>query len=118
MEQIREILGIERRITSYNVCYTKLLRFRLRFQDLRFHRQLLGRLGQEMARQARNIFTPLGQLGDMDADDVQTMEQVLTEAPLLDQPLQVLMGRRDDTHIDFDRRMATDAIELAIGQDP
>ena len=54
----------------------------------------------------------------MDADDVQTVEQVLTETPLADQALQVLVGRGDDAYVHLDRFMPADPVELSVGQHP
>ncbi len=46
------------------------------------------------------------------------MIQILAKHPALYAILQVLVGRGDDAHVHSDRRLAADAIELALGQYP
>src|SRR4029077_6758374 len=42
------------------------------------------------------------------------MIEVLAEEPAADPLLQVLVARYDDAHVDVDRRLAADAVELAL----
>src|SRR4029077_15789161 len=42
------------------------------------------------------------------------MIEVLAGEPAADPLLQVLVARRDDAHVDVDRRLAADAVELAL----
>ena len=53
----------------------------------------------------------------LDADDVQAVVEILAEEAALHSLLQILMRRRDDAHVDADRRLAADAVELAFGKD-
>ncbi|MOA69267.1 hypothetical protein D3C78_1973560 [compost metagenome] len=50
----------------------------------------------------------------MDADDVQAVEQILTEFALLHALLQVLVRRGNNAHVHFHRGITADAIELTI----
>ena len=71
-----------------------------------------------MAKQHRYIVTPLSQWWRIDTNDVEPMKQVFAEAGFLDRAREILVGRRNDANIDLDRCLATDAIELALGQHP
>ena len=46
------------------------------------------------------------------------MQQVLAKEPLAHPFLEVLVGRGDHTHVGFLRRMAADAVVLAVGEHP
>ena len=87
-------------------------------EHLGLHRQLLCGPGKEMPGQGGNILATFRQSGDMNADHVQPVEQVLAELAGLHQRFQILMGSGNDAHIDLDRRVAADPVELAIGQHP
>ena len=50
----------------------------------------------------------------MDRDDVEAVVEVLAEAPLGDRGGEVLVGRRDEPHVDPQRLGAADALELAL----
>ena len=54
----------------------------------------------------------------MDADYVQTVEQVFTKLAGLHQGFKVLVCGCDDANIDLDRRVPANPVELAIGQYP
>ena len=45
------------------------------------------------------------------------MEQVFAKAPCLDRRFQILVGRGDHTHVDANRHLPADAIELAFRED-
>ena len=51
-----------------------------------------------------------------DANDVQAVQQVFAEQVFLDARLEILVRRGDDAHVDLDRQLAADAIELAFRQ--
>ena len=80
------------------------------------HRELLGRRVEEVLHQQRNILAPLPQSRQMNADHVETVEEVFAKGAGFDQALQVLVGRRDDAYIYFDRLVSADPVELAISQ--
>lgn len=44
------------------------------------------------------------------------MEKILTKEAATDSILEVLVSRCDHSHVDTDRRLATDAVKLAFGQ--
>ncbi|OIQ81875.1 hypothetical protein GALL_363420 [mine drainage metagenome] len=69
-----------------------------------------------MAHQQHNVLAPFAQRRQAQADDVEAMEQVLAELPLLHPLLQVLVGGGDDADMRLDRVVATHAIEVSIGQ--
>src|SRR5439155_25580062 len=50
-------------------------------------------------------------------DDVQPVIQVLAEAPRLHLGLEVLVGGREDAHVDLQGAVAADPLELALLQD-
>ena len=56
----------------------------------------------------------LAQRRQVDADDVQPVEEVLAEPALLHLVLQVDVGGGDDAHVDLDRLHAAQAHELAL----
>ena len=85
-------------------------------QQLRFYAQFARGNLQEMARQAGNIFPTLAQWRQMNADNVQAVEQILTELAFLYPLFEILMGRSDNPHIHFHRRIAANAIKLTVCQ--
>ena len=54
--------------------------------------------------------------GGMHPDDVEAMEEVLPERAGAYARFEVLVRRRDDAHVDPNRHVAADPIELAVGQ--
>ena len=82
------------------------------------HTQLFGALLQEVAREHRNVFEPLAQRGQAQADHVQAVEQVLPEAALFNALLQVLVGGCDHTHVGLDGVVPTHTVEVAVAQHP
>ncbi len=90
----------------------------IRMQALGFYVQLLGGAQQEVAGQLGDILAALLEGRNMDADDVEAMEQVFTKLAVGDPFLQVLVGGGDDPHIYLHRLMAPDPVELAICQHP
>ena len=53
----------------------------------------------------------------LNADDVQAVVEIFAKKSALHSGLQILMRRRDDAHVDADRRLAAHAVELAFGED-
>ena len=62
----------------------------------------------------RNVVRPLAQRRQIDAQDVEPIEQIGAEPPVLDELAQRLVRRGDDAHVDRDRLHAADAHELAL----
>src|SRR6516225_719699 len=73
---------------------------------------------QEVLRQYRNVLHPVAKRRKRDADDVQPVVEVLAEPALLDEPLQVLVRRRDDTDVDRPALGGAQGQELALLDDP
>ena len=92
--------------------------FCLWLQNLCFPAQLFRRLLEKILHQSRDVLSPLGQLGNVDANYVQAMEQVLSESPLLYQTFQILMGRGNNAHIDLNRYAPAYPIEFSVSKNP
>ncbi len=88
----------------------------LAFQKLRLDRQLQGGAAEEVAGEGGDIFAAVRHAGDVDANHVEAMEQVLTELARMHQGFQVLVSRGDDAHINLDRCVTAHAVELAVRQ--
>ena len=69
-----------------------------------------------MTQQRRHIFTARTQRRQFYADHIETMEQVFAEQAFFNALFQVLVSRSDNAHVHADRRLTTDAIELAFSQ--
>ena len=69
-----------------------------------------------MARQTGNIFPTFAQRRQMNADDVQAVEQILTELAFLHPLFKILVSGSDNPHIYFHRRIAANAIKLTVCQ--
>ena len=76
----------------------------------------MRRAAEEVAGQGRDVFAAVRQARDVDADDVQAVEQVFAELARLHQGFEVLVGGGDDAHVDLDRCVPADTVELAVGQ--
>ena len=71
-----------------------------------------------MTRQHRDVFAPLTQRRQAQANHVQTVKQVFTEGTFLHPLFQVLMGGCNHPHIGFDGAVAAHAVEVAIAEHP
>ena len=69
-----------------------------------------------MVDQRRNVFAALGQRGDRNRNDVEPVEQVLTEPALGNLALEVTRGGGYHPHIDADLTVPADADEGLFGQ--
>ena len=85
-------------------------------QHLRLDGELARALLQEMPGERRDVVRPLAQRRQAQAHDVEAMQQVLAEQPLPHALLEVLVRRRDDAHVRLQRRVAADAVVLAVGE--
>ena len=83
-------------------------------QTLGLDSELLRAARQEMPRQQRNILAPLAQRRHTDPNDVQPMVEILAEAALAHARFEILVGRGDDAHVDFDLLVAADPVEGAV----
>src|SRR5271154_3556561 len=82
-------------------------------------RRLLMRLRSlrgEVFRQLQDFSRPIAQRGHLQLDHVEAVVEVLAEALLLYQLFEMLIGRRYDARIDFDRLRTADALERALLQ--
>ena len=59
---------------------------------------------------------PLAQRRQPQAHDVEAVQQVLAEEALAHALLEILVRRRDDAHVRRERRVAADAVVLAVGE--
>ena len=75
-----------------------------------------GVLAQEVRRQQRGVRRTRAQGGHLQADDVEAIEEILAELPLLDHPLEVAVGRGDDPHVDADGLVSAHPLELPLLQ--
>ena len=85
---------------------------------LGLHPQLLGALLQEVPREHGDVFQPLAQGRQAQADHVEAVEQVFAEHPVLDALLQVLVGGGDHAHVGLDGVVPAHAVEMAVAQHP
>ena len=74
----------------------------------------LAVLLEEVLRQQRNVLVPLAQRRQLHGDDVQAVEEILAELPLLHHLAQLDVRRGDDPDVDLDRLDAAEAHELAL----
>src|SRR5438874_2671370 len=79
--------------------------------------QACGGRGEEVLDQERQVLDPLAQRRQQDRDDVQPVVEVLAEAARFHLGLEVLVGGREDAHVDLERAVAADPLELALLQD-
>ena len=76
--------------------------------------EFVGGLRDEVADERRNLVAALAQRRDAQADDVQPVEQVLAEAPVLHLLLDVGVGRGDDADVDGERGGFADRADFAV----
>src|SRR5439155_14179883 len=75
---------------------------RLRAQANARLAEALARFAQEERAEVRNLFAPLAQRRDMNADDAQAVEQIFAERSFRDALLEVGVGRGHDADVDPD----------------
>ncbi len=71
-----------------------------------------------MVNQQGDVFAPLAQGGQAQPDDVQSIEEILSEGSLLHLGFQVTVGGGHDAHVDFTFRHAPHRLDLAFLQHP
>src|SRR5581483_8815382 len=62
----------------------------------------------------RDVLAPLRERRDRDLHDPQPIVEVLAEFPLLHRLLEVVVRRGEEPHVDLDRVVAADALELLL----
>ncbi len=78
---------------------------------------LAGAARQEVLREGADVFAAIAEGGNLDANDVEAVVEVLTEGPGADLLLDVPVGRRQDAHVDGDLVARPDAAHLAFLED-
>ena len=73
-----------------------------------------GEAGEEVRGEERDVLAALAQRRDPDRHHGEPVVEVLAEAALGDRAAQVLVRRRDDPHVDLDRRRLADPPDLAL----
>ena len=71
-----------------------------------------------MPGQGRDVLAPLPQGRHAHPDHVEAVEEVLPEPPVAYPLPEVLVGGRDDAHLDPHRSVPADPVELLVGEDP
>src|SRR6185312_17136514 len=72
--------------------------------------------GEEAHGEIRHVAKAASQRRNGDREHVQAIEQILAEAAGLDQLDQILIGRRYEAEVHFDRAARADRIDLALLQ--
>src|SRR5262245_21477471 len=75
---------------------------------------LRGILLDEAPNEVWNVFAALAQWRQIDAQHVETIEQIRAKASVVHTLAQRLIRRRDDAHVHLNRRHAADAHELPL----
>ena len=70
-----------------------------------------------MVDEKGDVLLPFAKGRDLDGDDVQPVEQVFPETPLLHRGSQVPVRRRDHAHVGLEIAAAADLLELVVLQD-
>src|SRR5262252_5647927 len=73
---------------------------------------------QEVVGKQRNVFASFAQRREVDGDDMDTIVEILAKSPLVDGPAQVLVRRRNEAEVDFDRSAGSQGMELPLLQNP
>ena len=71
---------------------------------------------QEVIGQRRDVLAPLAQRRQQDRHDVQAVEQVFAELPVVGELLQAALRSGDDPHVDRDRLRPADAFDRPVLQ--
>ena len=69
-----------------------------------------------MARQYRCVVGAVPERGQRDPDDIETVEEILAERPILDQGRQVRAGCGDDPGVELDWPRLSDTLDLPLLQ--
>ena len=91
---------------------------RLRQQHLALDPELGRRLREEVPGERHDVLGPLPEGRHPHPDHVEPVEEVLAEPPVPHPLPEVLVGGRDDAHLDPHRGVSTHPVELLVGQHP
>jgi hypothetical protein len=69
-----------------------------------------------MTQQLGDVFAALAQRGNLDADHIEPMQQILAEVSGHHAHLEILVRGGDHAHVDLDGGLASHSIEFALGQ--
>ena len=69
---------------------------------------------QEVGDQLGDVLLALAQRRQLDRHDGEAVVEILAELPVADELAQVLVGRRQDAHVDLDEHVAADRLDLAL----
>ena len=72
---------------------------------------------EEKIRQRGNIFFVFAQRRNVDGDHIQAIVQILAERAFFERGAQIAIRGGDQTHVDFERFGAAEALEFAFLQD-
>ena len=89
-------------------------RYALRRQRFGRDAELARRALHQVLCQQRNVFGALAQRGQLQADDMQAVQQILTEQAIAHALRQILVRGGDDARFDLDALQAADAVELPV----
>ena len=67
-----------------------------------------------MRRQRRDIFAPFAQRRNPQFNHLDAVVEIFAEAPRIDHRFEILVGGRDDAHVDRQRLVAADALEALL----
>ena len=87
-------------------------------EQLRLDAELVRGDQKIVGEEVGDVLGARPQRGQLDQDDVETVIEILAEQAARHALLQALVGRGDDAHVDADRGLAADAVELALGEHP
>ena len=85
-------------------------------EDLGLDGELARALREEVPGERRDVVLPLAQRRQAQAHDVEAVQQVLAEQPPPHALLEILVRRRDHADVRLLRRVAADAVILAVGE--
>jgi hypothetical protein len=71
-----------------------------------------------MAEEMLHVTAALAERRNDDVEDAQPIEEILAERPLLDGPIEITIGRRDDADVERPVVVATDGAVAALLEDP
>src|SRR5215469_3657846 len=75
-----------------------------------------GKTGNEVLHQNGNIFCAFSERRDVDREDLESVEQILSKCPCSNRFLQIAVSRCQDTHIHPNWFIAADTLELPFLQ--
>src|SRR5947209_7487254 len=77
---------------------------------------LIAVLLQKVFNEQRNVVHPVAKRGQPNGDDIESIVEILAKASICDFVSQIAIRGSNHSCVDFDRRVATDALEFAFLQ--